>query len=312
MKKLPLTSDNFKYLEQSFKEWLDTLGYAPTTIYNMPINIRELFHYLEANNIHHIKQLEPQHLKEYYAYLQTRSNVTRGGGLSAAHLNKHLQSILKFLEYLRRSGRITFPSTKLPRELIQQKNITTLTPKEVKQLYQAADNFPHYTDNRKREWLYEKLASRDKAMLSLYYSCGLRRNEAVQTNIEDFNWDKNILHIKKGKNYKERLVPFNTTNKNYLLDYLYEARPFFTRNNTTGAFLLSDKGNRIQGQSLLNRLKTLIDRTDNTYLQQKEITLHTLRHSIATHLLHNGMDIENIAKFLGHSSLESTQIYTHI
>jgi integrase/recombinase XerD len=63
---------------------------------------------------------------------------------------------------------------------------------------------------------------------------------------------------------------------------------------------------------MLLRVKLLVQRVDNTELQQKEIGLHTLRHSIATHLLQNGMKLEAIAKFLGHSSLESTQIYTHL
>jgi integrase/recombinase XerD len=68
----------------------------------------------------------------------------------------------------------------------------------------------------------------------------------------------------------------------------------------------------MNGQSMLLRLKILIQRVDNTELQSKEVGLHTLRHSIATHLLQNGMKLEAIAKFLGHSSLESTQIYTHL
>jgi integrase/recombinase XerD len=77
-------------------------------------------------------------------------------------------------------------------------------------------------------------------------------------------------------------------------------------------FFVSQRGLRMNGQSMLLRLKILIQRVDNTELQSKEVGLHTLRHSIATHLLQNGMKLEAIAKFLGHSSLESTQIYTHL
>ena len=72
------------------------------------------------------------------------------------------------------------------------------------------------------------------------------------------------------------------------------------------------KGNRISGQSLQIRLKRLQTGTDNIALQEKQIGLHTLRHSIATHLLQSGMNLPYIQQFLGHASLESTQIYTHI
>ena len=75
---------------------------------------------------------------------------------------------------------------------------------------------------------------------------------------------------------------------------------------------LSQRGFRINGQSLLIRLKRLQTLSGNLELQSKEIGLHTLRHSIATHLLSAGMKMESISRFLGHSSLESTQIYTHV
>ena len=161
-------------------------------------------------------------------------------------------------------------------------------------------------------WLYEALALRDKAMLSIFYGCGLRRTEGISLDISDIHANKGYIHIRKGKNYKERIVPVNTESLRHLQNYLYESRPHFLRNEKEEAFFISQRGKRIQGQSMLLRVKILIQRTENTALQAKEIGLHTLRHSIATHLLENGMKLEGIAKFLGHSSLESTQIYTHI
>jgi integrase/recombinase XerD len=149
-------------------------------------------------------------------------------------------------------------------------------------------------------------------MLTILYGCGLRRNEAVHLDISDVVADKNYIYVRKGKNYKERIVPINTMGLNHLQNYLYESRPRFTKDDKQEMFFVSQRGLRMNGQSMLLRLKILIQRVDNTELQSKEVGLHTLRHSIATHLLQNGMSIENISLFLGHSSLESTQIYTHL
>ena len=107
-------------------------------------------------------------------------------------------------------------------------------------------------------------------------------------------------------------MPVNAKGINYLQNYLFDTRPLFLRTNKTEAFLVSKQGKRMNGQTILLRLKILIQRTENPGLQEKETGLHTLRHSIATHLLASGMKLESISKFLGHSSLESTQIYTHL
>jgi integrase/recombinase XerD len=83
-------------------------------------------------------------------------------------------------------------------------------------------------------------------------------------------------------------------------------------NNEEAFFISANNGKRLQGQMMLLKLQQLILQTSNTELIQKETGLHTLRHSIATHLLAHGMNLEKIKDFLGHSSLESTQIYTHL
>ncbi|MCG8307488.1 MAG: phage integrase N-terminal SAM-like domain-containing protein [Cytophagales bacterium] len=93
MKKLSLSNASYRYLEKSFKEWLDVQGYAQSTVYNLPLHVRELLHYLEALDISQIKQLKVSHIESYYQKLQERSNQRRGGGLSNSHLNKHIQAM---------------------------------------------------------------------------------------------------------------------------------------------------------------------------------------------------------------------------
>lgn len=147
-------------------------------------------------------------------------------------------------------------------------------------------------------------------MLTVFYSCELRRNEVYHLDMSDINFEKSVLHVRKAKGYKERLVPITQQSLQHLQNYLYDARPYFC-NDRNEAFLVTQTGKRLSGQAMLIRLKQLVQLTANTALQNKDIRLQPLRHSIATHLLQNGMKLERIKEFLGHSSLESTQIYTH-
>ena len=117
--------------------------------------------------------------------------------------------------------------------------------------------------------------------------------------------------MRRGKNYKERFVPINRRNAEILEDYIYESRKVFNTKNTESLFV-SKQGKRMVGQSLAVRLEKIIQASNNKEIAGKGITLHTLRHSIATHLLQQEVPLESIKTFLGHSSLESTQIYTHL
>ena len=315
MKKLPLDNPSFRYLEESFREWLDILGYSSSTVYSMPNLVREFLYFLESQNAQHIKELDIKHIHQHYENLKERSNQRRDGGLSNAHLNKHIQALRKFTEYLRRVGRLQLPALKIGNEETQSKAIF-LTEEEIKLLFEASylAEVKANTPNK----IKEALQSRDRAMLAIYYGCGLRRNEGVQLDAGDIDFDRSVLHVRKGKNYQERFVPISKTSLTYLQDYVYDHRPELlqggtSKQTTSDALFIGYKvGSRMQGQSLALRLKRLILQTDNYELIDKEAGLHTLRHSIATHLLAAGMSLESISRFLGHSSLESTQLYTHL
>jgi integrase/recombinase XerD len=309
MKKLPLKNPSYRFLEQSFKEWLDVLGYAPSSVYQMPLYVRELLYYLEQINVKHIRELDIHHINQHYENLHERTNQRRAGGLSGSHLNKHIQALQKFTDYLRKMGRIQLPALKLSHE-DDKHTITFLTEEEMQLLIQVTLQSvdPLMRISVEKE---EALQSRDRAMIAVFYGCGLRRNEGVHLNLSDINFDRSILHVRKGKNYKERLVPIGKTSREYLKEYIYDYRPRLSQSSLDALFL-SYRGFRMQGQSLLIRLKRLQLKSGNPALLEKDIGLHTLRHSIATHLMAAGMSIDGISRFLGHSTLESTQIYTHL
>lgn len=305
MKQLPIKSTAFQYVENSFREWLDVLGYAQSTVYELPNHIREYFHWMECKGHSQIKEINVQLIREYYTQLKTRTNIRRGGGLSNSYLNKHLQALYKFLEYLRQSGRLTLPYLGIEWETDDTKEILWLTQDEIKELYKVTYGYNENTP-------LEPFNARDRAMLTIFYGCGLRRNEGYHLDLSDFDFDRRILHVRKGKAYKERFVPFNKTSSQYLQEYVYDARPKIVKDGKQNAFFISQRGVRMQAQSMALRLKLLQQRSDDLILQQKDVRLHVLRHSIATHLLENGMPLEKISRFLGHTSLESTQVYTHL
>lgn len=324
MKKLKLHNESFKLLVANYKEWLDILGYAESTVYQLPNHLQEFFYYLEQGGalrnhpvddfseraslpcgqttVTNINDITTQHIKDYYKYLQERSNERQSGALSKSYLNKHQQALKKFKEYLQNHNHKGVQIHLKPESNPTEEKLNILTQSEIKQLFRATA----YSHTETRFKL------RDKAILTVLYSCGLRRNEAVHLDLSDIFFDKERVFVRKGKNYKERFVPINRKNAEILEDYIYEARPEFYQSNLSEALFVNKNGTRMQGMSFANRLKAIVQATNNKTIAEKGITLHILRHSIATHLLQQNVPLESIKTFLGHSSLESTQIYTHL
>jgi integrase/recombinase XerD len=311
MKSLVLSNTSFRYLEEGFKEWLDILGYSQAMVYYAPVHVRELLYSLEQQGIKNIKELDNKHIKAHYAKLKERANKKRGGSISNNYLNKHIHAIKKFTDYLRQMGRMEVAEVGLRNEEAETETITVLSEEEIQLLLKVTQKI-YETDLRAPQQKIEAMQARDRAMLAIFYGCGLRRNEGVNLNVSDIDFDKALLHVRKGKNYKERFVPISKRCLKDLQVYVYDHRPELLISSKLEALFISQQGTRMQGQSLLKRLHYLQHQTNDAALMEKEIGLHTLRHSIATHLLQSGMKLESISRFLGHSSLESTQIYTHL
>ena len=313
MKHLHLKSSNYKYLEQGFKEWLDVLGYAERTVNGSPLQAREMFHYLEQKNIAHITQVKARHISDFIRHLKTRKNLTYGGGLSASSINSYMGSINLFARYLNQTGKHVLDIiTKHMKNDADER--TVLTREEIKALYEASFE-PHPTFNSKA------IGQRDRAIIAIFYGCGLRKSEGSKLDITDIDLIKGLVFVKKGKGNKQRYVPIAQKHLEDLRSYMEEGRYWYLQDNSSAwhvkkgikkehidglALLLNVEGKRMK--SFDARLKYLKEKAG----MEKQFSTHTLRHSIATHLLQSGMKIEDIARFLGHSSLDSTQIYTHI
>jgi integrase/recombinase XerD len=282
----------YKNLEKSFGEWLRLLNFEPSTIRYAPKKAREFFCWLEQNHVIELQAITKSVIEDYFAYLQSRQNRRKNGKLSRNYLRTYITALRNLARYLRETERESF---EVDIQLQgRSRNIKTIfTKAEIKALYRACAG--------------DVLGIRDRAMLAVYYGCGLRRNEGVNLDTGDILPGKNLLFVRKGKNYKERYVPLTDAVKEDIINYLEYARPILTKKQSIALFLNS-RGEKITASMLAERLKKLKSKAGI----DKTAGLHTLRHSIATHLLQSGMKLAQIKRFLGHSSLESTQIYTHL
>ena len=271
-------------IEQKFKQHLEHLGYTPNTVLMAYTGVKDLLQYITASGVENISQ---EQIQDYCEYLQNRNQKRKDEPLSEAYVYHQIYCLKLFFSWLEQTQQITYnPISNIKFKRPKVNTRQPLPQHEIKQLFDATQNL------------------KEKTILHLCYSCGLRRSEAVSLNIIDIDFGNSLLYVRNGKGAKRRVIPLNKTVKNDLENYVKEYR----KDKDIEPFMLSRIKKRMLGDGYNRLLKQLLKRTEIT----EEITLHHLRHSIATHLLENGMSIEFVRDFLGHSHLESTQIYAKV
>ncbi len=169
-----------------------------------------------------------------------------------------------------------------------------LAPSEIERLLNAAD-------------VKTPFGIRDRAVLEFFYASGLRLGEIARLQLGDIRWELGSVRV-LGKGSKERLVPVGKVALGWLRRYIEEARPRFVKSRTSGALFLSTRGRGASRETLALTVRRLARRAG----LEKRVTPHMLRHSFATHLLAGGADLRVIQEMLGHSNIETTQIYTSV
>ena len=296
MKKKPIRLQSSQYilLLESFTEWLQLLNYSVFSIPALSSTIQSFLLYQEATGKIMIEQLMAGDANNFMDLLQSKISRRSGKPLSIGSINKHIQALKLFSKYIRETSRSNVGFAL--QQLAETRTIPVwLTIAEVQQLYDVIEN--------------DLLGIRDKAMLAVYYGCGLRLNEGACLEIKDIDTTRKVLHVRKGKRYKERFVPIAEKNFEEIKLYLEYARPqLIQEQKHEYIFVDASKGRMMNRQSLYIRIKKLVKKAKI----KKQAGTHTLRHSIATHLLQSGMKLERIQQFLGHAGLDSTQLYTHL
>ncbi len=295
---------HFTILHRAYIDWLKILGYSQATQGICSNGVTMFFNWLQTQNIQQIIQLENKHIKAYFEYLQIRPNKRFNRGLSHSYLNKQFDAVDKFLQFLHQQGfRKIIPPTNWRIKKSKMEKVWDTKPftqDEIKTLMehipQSCNALPYERRERKEQQL--------KLVFVLFYACGLRRKEGFNVRVQDIDFERKTLFVEQGKNYKDRIIPLNNNVYNALKDYIYNFRNL-QKTNHSRLFVNPT-------ETLVHWLNDLQEICTEPTIQPKRLYFHILRHSIATHLLQNGMSIESIAQFLGHSSLTSTQIYTHL
>lgn len=241
-------------------------------------------------------QLEPQNIdldmiRDWLFKLSER-------GLAKASLARKSASIKAFTSWLHRSKQIEAdPGLKLR------------SPK-------ASRTLPKVVSRQTLGAIFEKLDSlataenptgiRDLVIIELLYASGMRVSELVGLNIEDIDFSRKLLMV-TGKGSKQRMVPYGQPAADAIERWLREGRPQFVQESSKSALLLTSRGQRVGVRQVYGLVAKLLEGTPTGAAGP-----HALRHSAATHLLDGGADLRAVQELLGHSSLGTTQIYTHV
>ena len=263
--------------------------YSEHTSKNYEIDINEFKVYIDKEGINYL-DVDYEFIKGYLMQLYNRN-------LSRNSVARKLSSLRSFYKYLFNNEMIKTNPFKY-----------VATPKKEKKL-------PKYLGVEEIEIIFNipdintPLGQRDRLILEVLYGTGIRVSELVNIKIDDIDFSNKEIRI-TGKGNKERIDPFG----DYCLDSMNRfiddgRRKLLDKHNKTSDYLIiNEKGNQITTRGV----EKLIDNIVKKAALKKHVSPHMLRHSFATHLLNNGCDIRTVQELLGHESLESTQIYTHV
>lgn len=255
-------------------------------IYNR--DLEALADFLKRRGIKRWEAVRDTHIKLYIFQMRQR-------GLSMSTISRHFTSIREFYKFLLREKYIREnPTALIQLERKQYKLPDVLNQHEVTALLRQPDPL--------------KFAGmRDQAILELLYGSGLRVSELASLQLDKINLDQSCLTV-TGKGNKTRTIPFGSYAKQKLIYYLTKIRPQMAGSHATRIVFLSQMGGGFTRQ----RIWKIVAQNARAAGIIKKVTPHTLRHSFATHLLEGGADLRAVQEMLGHVSISTTQIYTHL
>ncbi|MDD5593686.1 MAG: tyrosine recombinase XerC, partial [Candidatus Margulisbacteria bacterium] len=270
-------------LVKSFLHYLkNERNYSPHTLSNYQRDLLFLVKFIGQ------KKIDRLAAREYLLQLEKNKYSRRS-------IARKLSAVRSFFRYLQREKKIKenpFQNLVTPR--LPKKLPNFLYPEEMTRLLDAAD-------------VASPLGKRDRAILELLYGTGMRVIELGRLNLNGVDFEENEIRV-FGKGAKERIVIFGSHAGRALKDYQTNGRRDLAKGSKSAAFFIGRRGTRLTSRQIERIIKFYARKAGI----QKKVTPHTLRHSFATHLLEGGADLRMVQELLGHVSLSTTQVYTHV
>ncbi len=262
-------------------------NYSKYTIINYGKDLKLFEKFLEEEKISDIKKIDYKIIRQYLSFLYDFDYENKT-------IARNLSTIRSFFKYLMKENIIK----NNPMTLIENPKLDKKLPKVLNSI--EVDDILNIPDNE------TPLGQRDSLILELIYSTGIRVSELVNIKIQDIDFnDKKIIITGKGN--KERIVLFGNVLLKKLNLYLNDGRKKLIK-NSIDYLVLNSQGNKITSRGVELIIDKILKKGGITY----KISPHTLRHTFATHMLNNGADLKTVQELLGHESLSTTQIYTHV
>ena len=276
-------------MKKYLKEYLITLrverNLSPRTCDAYKRDLDDYLTFIQKEKVSKISQAD---VRNYLRHLNKK-------GLAPSSISRRFSSIRSYHNFLTAEKLIEKnPTLILSSPKLAKKLPVVISEHEISAIIKCIDDSSQF-------------GKRDKAIIEMLYSCGLRVSELCELDLSNIFLDDGLIRV-FGKGMKERLLPIGKRAKLYLNDYLVHVRPYFDKHGQSSSVFLSRNGKMLT-RAMINKI---INRWSSLSGVSKTISPHTLRHSFATHLLEGGADLRFVQALLGHSDITTTQIYTHL
>ncbi|MFA5603531.1 MAG: tyrosine recombinase XerC [Bacilli bacterium] len=276
-------------LKEMFIDYIDDeKKYSNHTVIAYSNDLEEFLIFIKNLNINEIKSIDYSTIRQYLTVLYNKNYTKKT-------ISRHISTLRSFFKYLLKTKVIN----KNPMTLVSN-------PKPDKKL-------PNYLHSKELAELLEvpnintPLGFRNKLIIELLYSTGIRVSELVNIKIQDINFFEMSIKV-MGKGSKERYVIFGNVLKKMLIEYLNDQRLHLLKGKTGDCLLINKNGTNLSDRGV----RLIIDQIVKKSSLSKKVSPHVIRHTFATEMLNNGADLKIVQELLGHSNLSTTQIYTHI